>query len=102
MLALEIKKQMRIRDFFFYLEEVRPQWEKESRIRTNLQGRYSGRTIIHPKYDISDLEMELLKFPNGKHDDMIDALASAVWISEAQSLQQRKPRQHIPSVNDFL
>ena len=102
MLALEIKKQMRIRDFFFYLEEVRPQGEKESRIRTALQWRYSWRTVIHPKYWVSDLELELLKFPNWKHDDMIDALASAVWMSQVQSLQQRKPRTYNPSINDFL
>ena len=87
MLALEIQKQMRIRDKFFILEEVRPQWEKEARIRTNLQWRYSSHSIIHPKYwtNIWELESELLKFPNGKHDDMIDAEASAVWMSFVQT-----------------
>ena len=98
MLALEIQKQMRIRDKFFTLEEVRPQWEKEARIRTNLQGRYSGRTILHPKHwaNVSEFETELLKFPNGKNDDMIDAEASAVWMSVAQSRQ--KPQRAV-SVN---
>lgn len=85
MLALEIQKQMRIRDKFFILEEVRPQWEKEARIKSTLQGRYSSHSIIHPKYwaNIWELETELLKFPNGKHDDLIDALSSAVAISYA-------------------
>lgn len=90
MLALEIKKQMRIRDYHFLLEEVRPQGEKEARIRTNLQGRYSGHTIIHPKYWVSELELEILKFPNAKHDDRVDALASAVWLTQAYSQQKKR------------
>lgn len=83
MLSLEITKQMRLRDKFFTLEEVRPQWEKEARIISALQPRYSSHSVIHPRYwaNIQDLETELLKFPNGKHDDMIDALASAVVLS---------------------
>lgn len=87
MLALEIQKQMRMRDKFFMLEEIRPQGEKEARVRSNLQGRYSSHTIIHPRHwkNIWEFETELLKFPNGKNDDMIDALASAVWMSYANS-----------------
>jgi len=83
MLALEITKQMRLRDKFFLLEEVNPQWEKEARIVSTLQGRYSSHSVIHPKYwaNISDLETELLKFPNWKDDDMIDWLASGVALS---------------------
>ncbi len=88
MLALEIKKQMRIRDKHFILEEVRPQWEKESRIKAALQWRYSSRSIIHNKSidNIWALETELLKFPNWKHDDMIDALASAMAMSQATKI----------------
>lgn len=77
MLALEIKKQMNIRNIFFVLDEINPQWEKESRIRTILQPRYANRSIHHTN-ECNELELELLKFPNWKHDDMIDSLASAV------------------------
>lgn len=88
MLSLEISKQMRLRDKFFLLEEVRPQGEKEARIRTALQARYSNHSIIHPRYapNISDLETELLKFPNGKNDDMIDALSSAIMLGSVNNL----------------
>ena len=87
MLALEIRKQMNIRNMFFNLVEVTPMWEKNARIRTILQPRYSNASVIHPKYHtkIKELEMELLKFPNWKHDDIIDSLAWAVKISETQT-----------------
>jgi len=92
MLALEIKKQQRIRDKFFLLEEVRPQWEKEARIKSALQWRYSSATIIHNKSidNIWALETELLKFPNWKHDDMIDALASAVTLTTVNNVKKTK------------
>lgn len=77
MLALEIKKQMNIRNIYFVLDEVNPQWEKEARIRTILQSRYANHSIWHDNR-CNELEIELLKFPNGKHDDICDSLASAV------------------------
>lgn len=77
MLALEIRKQMNIRNIFFVLDEINPQGEKQARIRTILQPRYSNLSIFHNN-TCTDLELELLKFPNGKHDDMADALASAI------------------------
>ena len=68
---------MNIRNIFFTLDEIRPQWEKEARIRTILQPRYSNMSVFHNN-TCNDLELELLKFPNWKHDDIIDSLASAV------------------------
>lgn len=90
MLALEIQKQMRTRNKFFVLEEVRPQGEKEARIRSMLQPRYSNMSVIHDKWimNTNELESELLKFPNWKHDDLIDALASAVSLLEWVNLSQ--------------
>jgi phage terminase large subunit-like protein len=87
MLALEIRKQMNMRNMFFNLVEVTPMWEKNARIRTLLQPRYGNASIIHPKYHnkIKDLELELLKFPNGKHDDIIDSLSACIKISEVQN-----------------
>lgn len=87
MLALEIRKQMNLRNMFFNLIEVNPMWEKNARIRTLLQPRYWNASIIHPKYHnkVKDLELELLKFPNAKHDDIIDSLASCLKISEVQT-----------------
>ena len=87
MLALEIKKQMNLKNIFFVLDEIRPQWEKEARIKSILQPRYSNRSILH-NHKCNNLELELLKFPNWKHDDMIDALASAVNMLNTFNIQQ--------------
>ena len=93
MLFLELEKEMRRRDFFFILEEVMPKWwagaiSKNARIKTVLQPRYANHTIIHITHtkNLWDLELQLLKFPNGKHDDIIDALYSAVSLVRTQSL----------------
>lgn len=83
MLAFELRNQMRIRNRFFTLEEVTPQGEKEARIRTILQPRYGNHMVLHDR-SMQELELELLKFPNGKHDDMIDALASCLALVEAR------------------
>ena len=83
MLALELKKQMIARGKMFHIYELKPTWEKEARIRSTLQARYSLGTIHHRRdwINVNELELELLKFPNWKHDDMIDALASCIAMS---------------------
>lgn len=103
MLALEIQKQMRIRDKFFTLEEVRPQWEKEARILSTLQGRYSTKSVLHSLTtdNIGELESELLKFPNWKHDDLIDALSWAVALMTVNSIwDENEEDEYITSDND--
>lgn len=96
MLALEIQKQQRIRDIFFNLDEVNPMWEKEARILATLQPRYSSRTILHNK-ECANLALELLKFPNGKHDDLIDALSWAVKLLESTNISQKPKVIYSPS-----
>lgn len=87
MLALSMKDEMRKRDFHFILEEVTPRWEKEARIRTILQPLYWSATIVHVRWPkINELESELLKFPNGKHDDVIDSLSWACSILQSTNL----------------
>jgi len=103
MLAQAIKKEMRIRDFFFSLVEVWSQGEKNARIKVSLQPRYLNHSIIHPQFwaNIKEYETELLKFPNWKHDDMIDACSSAVILAKVQ--KQLKPQEIVSIENeDFL
>jgi phage terminase large subunit-like protein len=85
MLILEMQKQMRIRNHFFTLEEIRPNTEKNAKIRTLLQPRYASHSILHSAF-MKDLEAELLKFPNGKHDDMIDALSGCIQMFQTVNI----------------
>lgn len=94
MLAIEIRKQMNIRNVFFTLDEIRPQGEKIARIRSILQPRYSNRAVYHNNWLI-DLELELLKFPNWKHDDRIDSLASAVNMLSTFQIHNTDKKQTI-------
>lgn len=87
MLILEMQKQMRIRNHFFTLEEIRPNTEKNAKIRTLLQPRYASHSVLHSNF-MADLEAELLKFPNGKHDDMIDALSGCIQMFDTVNLEE--------------
>jgi len=97
MLALEIQKQMRIRNMFFVLDEVRPMWEKEARIKSVLQARYSNKTVYHSLI-CNELEYELLKFPSGKNDDIIDALSWAVRLLESVNIGKKLVKEQKPVV----
>lgn len=98
MLAIEIKKQMNIRNIFFVLDEIHPQGEKEARIRSILQPRYANISMFHNN-DCLDLELELLKFPNWKHDDRIDALASAVNMLNTFNINKTSTFYYAPYEN---
>ena len=76
-LRYTLKKEEEIRKKFLNIVELRPDGRnKEQRIR-GLQPQYASGKVLHNRdlvYNIY-LEDELLRFPRGKHDDQIDALA---------------------------
>jgi predicted phage terminase large subunit-like protein len=94
MLELEIKKEMRRRNTFFVLEGIRSNMNKEAKIKTVLQNRYSNLSILHPKRgkNVIELESELLKFPNGKHDDCIDGLSMAIMMLQTYTSGKKKSK----------
>jgi predicted phage terminase large subunit-like protein len=53
---------------------VRPDHDKVTRART-LAARYEAGTVYHVRSapGLADYEDELVAFPNGKHDDQVDA-----------------------------
>jgi len=69
--------------------------KKETRIR-GLVPRYERGVIYHIDSECSDLEAEALKFPGGKHDDLIDALAyqlqlaKSLLVNTENQIEQRK------------
>lgn len=80
-LKYDIQRQQRQRGKFFSIDELGKRHtgrdenplSKQARIR-RLQP-YFEQGLIELRADMSDLVDELLSFPRGKHDDLIDALA---------------------------
>jgi phage terminase large subunit-like protein len=92
MLELEIRKEMNVRGRFFQMEWLPSTMNKEAKIKSALQGRYSNASILHLKnwLNINELEAQLLKFPNWKHDDIVDATAMATMLLDSYRLYQKK------------
>lgn len=63
-----------------FVINARTEVTKEMRIRSVLQPRFE-RGKIFIRREMFDLEEEILKFPRGRHDDMIDALTDIDDIS---------------------
>lgn len=64
------------RNVWFTVKDLEAQSRKELRIST-LQPRFKAGTVWFPMGAtfLTELESELLSFPRGLHDDLIDALA---------------------------
>jgi predicted phage terminase large subunit-like protein len=64
---------------------VRPDKDKVTRSRA-LAARYEAGKVYHLKngLGIRELEAEMGAFPNGEHDDMVDALVYAADLSGSQ------------------
>lgn len=78
-----LEKEMPRRNIFFELVDLVADNQKEVRIKT-LQPRFKTGTIWFEENSdyLPELENELLTFPKGLHDDLIDALAYADQIIE--------------------
>ena len=80
-LKYEIQRQQRERGVFFSIDELgkrhtgrgEPVLSKEARIR-RLQP-YFEQGLMELRSDMQDVADELLAFPRGRHDDLIDALS---------------------------
>ena len=71
-----IAKEMPVRDTFFAIKELEAEKQKEMRIK-GIQPRFRAKTVWFPEHAqwLTEMESELLMFPKGLHDDLIDALA---------------------------
>jgi hypothetical protein len=76
-----LNDEMRKRGIFLPIVELEhKQVSKETRIR-GLLPRYNSHSIFHIGKDCAQLEEELLTFPRGIHDDVLDALAYQLQIA---------------------
>ncbi len=74
LLTAEMKK----RNKFYVINEVKPDNNELKTVRIrNLIPHYSNRRIFHSE-NMWELEEQLIEFPKGQHDDIIDALAYQV------------------------
>ncbi|MES3016213.1 MAG: phage terminase large subunit [Bacteroidota bacterium] len=71
-----LRKRMKEKKCWTLIEESSPTMDKQARSRSS-RGRMSMGMIKFPinAHWWPDAEQEMLKFPNGKHDDFVDALS---------------------------
>jgi phage terminase large subunit-like protein len=78
-----------------------PRVSKEKRYLEGLQPIFASKRVFLPKGQSSQLEQELLMFPYGKHDDLIDGLYYATLhafpASERTIGKDGKPKKKTPS-----
>jgi len=74
-----IEEEMRKRNEYYIIQELKADTDKTRRIR-GLQPRYALGTVFH-KAHMTELEEELLLFPKSAHDDLSDALAYVPQIA---------------------
>lgn len=72
---------MRRRNRFLLLKDLAWDGDKILRMVTRLSPRYTQHVIFH-KQGQGDLEYQLLRIPNGTHDDLPDALQGLVQLLE--------------------
>lgn len=102
-----LRKRMKERKVFFSLAEgkdaLTPITDKSVRARP-LQGRMQQGMVLFPSNQpwVEEAVFELLRFPGGVHDDIVDALAWAVRLSMKFSAPKPPKRQKHKSWKDKL
>ena len=84
-----LDEEMRKRNKFLNIVELKHNSvQKETRIRALLP-RYESHSVFHIKGQCSDLEEEMISFPKGTHDDVLDATAYHTQLSEYQIISPK-------------
>lgn len=95
MLGYSIREEMKRRKKYIPLRELRPpnNKSKEARIKSLQPGYYSGK-IFHKERmpNLEYLEDELLRFPKGTHDDIIDTLAYFTEFAVPPKSERKKAK----------
>lgn len=99
-----LDQESRRRAVFLPLFEVKPGPDKTKEMRISaLQPRFEwGRVLLNQ--GLVDLEDELISFPRGSHDDLIDALASMdsiIFYPQKASVKNEQPNQHDPGYESW-
>lgn len=86
-----LQNEMRKRNVFFTIEQYDPgtQDTKQTKIR-RLISHYSNGRVFH-RAGLGDLERQLIEFPRGKNDDIIDALQAQIPYWKGKTVITRRP-----------
>lgn len=97
------KKRMNERRQYVVYEALKPLTDKMARARP-LQGRMQQGRVIFPESApwLSATEQELLRFPAGVHDDIVDALAWAAQLVLNKEPPRKPDEKKMPSWRDRL
>jgi len=98
-----LAKRMAERKMFPHIEELKPLTDKMARARP-LQGRMQQGRVIFPTEApwVPVVQKELLRFPAGAHDDIVDALAWAATIAVGSAPPQMAKKKEPKSWKDKL
>lgn len=108
-LKYDIQRQQRERGIFFSIDELGKRHtgrgeavlSKEARIR-RLQP-YFEQGLVEIRRDMSDLQDELLSFPRGTHDDLLDALSYQLdYLVPSQDRMKKEDVQEVLLENGKL
>ena len=93
-MILMLREEMRRRGQFFNLKPIRPARDKVARASILVPLFSNGQVYI--RSNMTELEDELLRFPRGEHDDLVDALAYVphIWT---ETRIQRVPEPEVTS-----
>lgn len=100
MIKFPLFEEQKKRRIYLPIEEITHTWvkSKENRI-SGLIPRFEFGTIFI-KSDMVELEDELLRFPVGQHDDLIDALSFGLnyWKKPSQAYREELPKNCFKSI----
>lgn len=96
-----LHEEMRRRNVLLPLKGVKPPTDKTKEMRIlSLVPRFEF-GHLYLAQGLQDLELELLKFPRGSHDDIIDALAACEYIYFAPEKEKRWSKKPQPNSADY-
>jgi len=85
-----LKREMKARNKFLQTRELKWDTDKNMRIETRLLPRYMSGVVYHQS-GMGDIEHELMRFPYGTHDDLIDAAQGLVQLLQFPKAKQATP-----------
>ena len=99
------REAMNKRGKYYVIDAVKTRGaNKEGRIRQRLQPLFEN-GIIFLKHGMKELEDELFVFPNGAHDDLIDALAwqvEGIHPTEVVAIKTKSNPRRLPTFGEML